>query len=106
VTLSGIAVPPLRLAIDAICIALRSKSSSSQPRDPAPSSAAPLEEREDWAQRYVAWFFSVTGGDPEIDGVPVGHRWRIEYFQCVRDPRGFEEDTQREIQAYAANGGK
>lgn len=68
----------------------------------APSSAAAYAEREAWAQLFVAWFLSLTGGDPEIDGVPSGHRWRLEYFECVRDPQTFERRAEQEIEAFFA----
>ena len=52
------------------------------------------------------WFLSVTGGDPEIEGVPTGHRWRMEYFECVAHPAAFEERALRDIELYAAKRGR
>lgn len=68
-----------------------------RPTDAAPSPGAAIEEREDWAERFVSWFLEAAGGDPDIEGVPVGHRWRMEYFDCVRDPRTFEQQADKEI---------
>ncbi len=71
-----------------------------RPADPTPSSADTLEWREDWSRRFVAWFLAMTGGDVHPDGGPVGHRWRLEYFECVRDPQAFEKYAENEIEAY------
>jgi hypothetical protein len=76
-----------------------------RPADTAPPSSAALEEREDWSERFVWWFLSETGGDPDVEGVPTGHRWRIEYFDCVRDPQAFERYAEQAIAAYSAKGG-
>lgn len=69
---------------------------------PAPAATGPLADREAWARPFTAWFLAMTGGDPEIDGVPSGHRWRMEYFDCVRDPQAFEQYAEEEIRAYEA----
>lgn len=76
-----------------------------RPNDVAPLASASLEERQDWAERMVWWFLSVTGGDPEIEGVPAGHRWRMEYFECVRDPRAFEAYADAYVENYRAEEG-
>lgn len=71
-----------------------------RPSDAAPTATSSLDERQDWAERFVGWFLSVTGGDPEFDGIPAGHRWRVEYFECVSDPQAFEQRALVEIQLY------
>lgn len=66
----------------------------------APASTAPLAEREAWAAEFVPSFLCQTGGDPEIEGVPAGRRWRQEYFECVRDPQAFQQRADEEILAF------
>ncbi len=73
---------------------------TARPSAPPPLAKAPLSEREAWARVFVTWFLYKTGGDPEIYGVPTGHRWRTEYFDCVQDPRAFEERAEKEVIAY------
>jgi hypothetical protein len=76
-------------------------SKSVRPREAAPTSDAALGLREAWSRRFVAWFLDATGGDEHPDGGPAGHRWRMEYFDCVRDPQAFERYAEKEIEAYA-----
>lgn len=71
-----------------------------RPRGAAPSVSATQQDRERWSQLFVAWFLSVTGGDVHPDGGPAGHRWRMEYFECVRDPQAFERYADTYINAY------
>lgn len=73
-----------------------------RPDDPPPAASAPLDDREDWAEREVWWFLAETGGDPEIEGVPAGNRWRQEYFECVRDPQALQQYAEQEIQVFKA----
>lgn len=70
---------------------------------PAPSNGAELSVREAWSKRFVARFLEATGGDMHPDGGPAGHRWRMEYFDCVRDPQAFEKYAKEEIRAYEEN---
>jgi hypothetical protein len=64
-----------------------------------------LHVREEWSLRFVRWFLSLTGGDEHPDGGPGGHRWRIEYFECVRDPQTYQHQAEYEI-AVCGLGGK
>lgn len=80
-------------------------ASSGRPTEPAPSFDAPPEARETWAFLFVPWFLEMTGGDQHPDGGPAGHRWRMEFFECMRDPQAFEQYAEHEIAAYRASGG-
>jgi hypothetical protein len=77
-----------------------------RPQAAAPKASASATERERWSQVFVAWFLSMTGGDLNPDGGPAGYRWRIEYFDCVRDPEAFERRAEQEIEIYKTRGGK
>lgn len=56
-----------------------------------------------WSFLFVTWFIFATGGEIEHpDGGPAGHRWRMEYFDCVRDPQAFEQYADEEVRAYEA----
>lgn len=71
-----------------------------RPQTAAPATSAPLADREAWSWVFTAWLLAMTGGDPEIEGVPTGQRWRMEYFDCVRDPQAFEKYAEEEVRAY------
>jgi hypothetical protein len=71
----------------------------SRPALPAPEAAAPFEAREDWCQKYAAWFVArvpSTRTNPSAD-VRSTQRIENEINYCKLDPKEYERQTLAEL---------
>jgi hypothetical protein len=71
----------------------------SRPALPAPEATAPFEAREDWCQKYAAWYVSnapATRTNPSAD-VRSTQRIENEINYCKLDPKEYERQTLAEL---------
>lgn len=72
------------------------------PATPAPEAAASFAERENWCQKYAAWFVASAPDDSRAPtDVRDTHRLEVELQSCKLDPREYERQTTAEL-AHAA----
>jgi hypothetical protein len=68
------------------------------PAVPAPSAAAPLDERAIWCDQYATWLLAMTDATPQVTPPDVRptQRLEVELNACKLDPQDYERDTRAE----------
>jgi hypothetical protein len=71
----------------------------SRPALPPPEATAPFEAREDWCQKYAAWYVSrapstLTNPSADVRGT---QRIENEINYCKLDPKEYERQTLAEL---------
>jgi len=75
----------------------RLQEQQARPTAHAPRADAPYDEKAAWAYAVVSWRLGVGGGAEEHpDGGLGGHAWRLEFFECARDPQAYERMMEGE----------
>lgn len=72
---------------------------ATRPENPAPQATAPFEQREDWCQKYAAWYVarSPEQATQAPDATRPTQRIENEINYCKLDPREYERQTLAEL---------
>lgn len=68
------------------------------PATPAPSAAAPFDERAQWCDAYATWLVAMSETSPQTAPADVRETQRVEneINACKLDPQNYERDTRAE----------